>query len=113
MKLKNLSNYTHKELVDILTLVKAHLQVTGDEWANVTIANYQEQEDDERGNLTHYEIYHSSIAIERETTLEEITEQFYKHEKLIKTYKTKKGLLQSLLNDNDITGSYYRLHTII
>lgn len=113
MKLKNKSNYTHKELQDVLTQVKAHLQVTGDDWANIIVANYQEQSDDEIDDLTHYEIYHSSIAIERETTLEEITEKLYTNEKLVKTYKTKKGLLQALLNDNDVTGSYYRLHTII
>lgn len=113
MKLKNKSNYTHKELQDVLTQVKAHLQVTGDDWANITVANYQEQSDDERDDLIHYEIYHSSIAIECETTLEEITEQLYTREKLVKTYKTKKGLLQALLNDKDVTGSYYRLHTMI
>lgn len=113
MKLKNLNNYTNQELRDVLTQVKAHLQITGNDWLNVTVANYQEQSDDERDDITHYEIYHSSIAIERETTLEEITEQLYQNEKLIKTYKTKKGLLQALLHDNDITGSYYRLHTII
>ena len=113
MKLKNLNNYTHKELQDVLTQVKAHLQVTGNDWANITIANYQEQSDDERDDLTHYDVLRSYVNIERDTTLEELERQVFERETVIKTYKTKKGLLQALLNDNDITGCYYRLHTII
>ena len=30
MKLKNLNNYTHQELTDIITQVKAYLQYTGE-----------------------------------------------------------------------------------
>ncbi|WP_239740287.1 hypothetical protein [Mammaliicoccus sp. P-M59] len=113
MKLKNKSNYTHKELQDVLTQVKAHIQVTGDEWANVTIVNYQEQEDDEKENVKYFDVLRSYVNIERDTTLEELERQVFERETVIKTYKTKKGLLQALLNDNDITGSYYRLHTVI
>ncbi|WP_323705882.1 hypothetical protein P3U41_05595 [Mammaliicoccus sciuri] len=112
MKLKNLNNYTNQELQDVLTQVKAHLQVTGDDWANVTIVNYQEHEDEER-DITHYDILRSYVSIERDTTLEELERQLFERETVIKAYKTKKGLLQALLNDSDVTGSYYRLHTII
>ena len=31
MKLKNLSNYTHQEQLDVLTQIKAHLQVNDEE----------------------------------------------------------------------------------
>ena len=32
-------------------------------------------------------------------------------EKVVKEYKTKRGLLQAFLNDEDVNGKYYRMHT--
>ncbi|WP_239724531.1 hypothetical protein [Mammaliicoccus sp. A-M4] len=113
MKLKNLNNYTHQELTDIITQVKAYLQYTGEEMATITLVNYQEQTDDEQEPETHYEIYESKIDIEEESTYNEVMEQAIYSEELVKTYKTKKGLLQAMLNDKDIKGSRYRIHSII
>lgn len=112
MKLENLNNYTNQELQDVLTQVKAHLQVTGNDWANVTIVNYIEQEDDVK-DFKHYDVTRAYVSIERDTTLEQLERQVFERETGIKSYRTKKGLLQALLNDKDVTGSYYRLHTII
>ncbi len=113
MKLKNLNNYTNQELQDVLTQVKAHLQVTGNDWANVTIVNYQQHEDEEREDIKYFDVLRSYVSIERDTTLEQLERQVFERETVIKAYRTEKGLLQALLNDNDVTGSYYRLHTII
>lgn len=113
MKLKNLNNYTHQELRDVITQVKAYLQVNEEESATITLVNYQEQEDDERDDLIHYEVYESNIDIDEESTYNEVIEHIVYTEKLVKTYKTKKGLLQAMLNDKDIQGSRYRLHTML
>ncbi len=40
-------------------------------------------------------------------------EEQINNEKLVKTYKTKKGLLQAMLNDKDVSGSRYRVHTVL
>lgn len=110
MKLKNLSNYTNQELQDVLTQVKAYLQLDESDFTPVTLVNYQEQEED---GTTYFEIYESELFIEQETTLEEMQEMQISKEQLVKTYKTKKGLLQAMLNDSDVAGSRYRLHTVL
>lgn len=110
MKLKNLANYTKQEAQDVLTQVKAYLQVEEQEYADITLVNYQEQEED---GTTYFEIYESEIFIEEETTIEEMKEEQINNEKLVKTYKTKKGLLQAMLNDKDVSGSRYRVHTVL
>ncbi|MFQ3872279.1 hypothetical protein [Staphylococcus sp. Mo2-1] len=110
MKLKNLSNYTNQELQDVLTQVKAYLQLDEFDFTLVTLVNYQEREED---GTTYYEIYESTLFIEQETTLEEMQEMQISKEQLVKTYKTKRGLLQAMLNDSDVAGSRYRIHTVI
>lgn len=112
MKLKNLSNYTNQETQDVLTQVKAYLQLEDEEMATITLVNYQEQEDDETDEV-HYEIYESNIDIDSESTLSEVREQIVYSEKVVKTYKTKRGLMQAMLNDSDVAGSRYRIHTVI
>lgn len=111
MKLKNLSNYTNQELQDVLTQAKAYLQLNDEEdFTSATLVNYQEQEED---GTVYYEIYESELFIEQETTLPEMQEMQINNEKLVKSYKTKKGLLQAMLNDSDAAGSRYRIHTVI
>ncbi|MGO2107896.1 MAG: hypothetical protein ACTH27_02820 [Staphylococcus equorum] len=112
MKLKNLSNYTNQETQDVLTQVKAYLQLEGEEMATISLVNYQEQEDDETDEV-HYEVYESNIDIDSESTLSEVQEHIVYSEKLVKTYKTKRGLLQAMLNDSDAAGSRYRIHTVL
>lgn len=110
MKLKNLSNYTNQELQDVLTQVKAYLQVDEFEFTLMTLVNYQEQTED---GITHYEVYESTIMVEQDTTLEEMQEMQIGKEQLVKTYKTKRGLLQAMLNDSDVAGSRYRIHSVL
>lgn len=43
MKLTNINNYTHQEMQDIITQVKAYMQVNDLESTDFTVANYQEQ----------------------------------------------------------------------
>lgn len=110
MKLKNLSNYTHQEQQDVLTQIKAHLQVNDEEYTDATLVNYQEQEENDE---VYFEIYESEITVDEETTLEELREQQINNEKVVKSYKTKKGLLQAMLNDSDVAGQRYRIHTVL
>lgn len=110
MKLKNLSNYTNQETQDVLTQVKAYLQLDNFNFTLITLVNYQEQTEDD---ITHYEVYESIIMVGEETTLEEMTEWQIRKEKLVTTYKTKKGLMQAMLNDKDVAGSRYRIHTVL
>ena len=109
MKLKNLSNYTHQEQLDVLTQIKAHLQVNDEEYTDATLVNYQEQEENDE---VYFEIYESEITVDEETTLEELREQQINNEKVVKSYKTK-GLLQAMLNDSDVAGQRYRIHTVL
>lgn len=110
MELKNLANYTNQETQDVLTQVKAYLQVDEFEFTLITLVNYQEQTEDD---ITHYEVYESTIMIDEETTLEEMQEMQINKEKIVKTYKTKRGLLQAMLNDKDVAGSRYRIHSVL
>ena len=110
MKLKNLSNYTNQELQDVLTQVKAYLQLDEFDFTLVALVNYKEQEED---GITYYEIYESTLFVEQETTLEEMQEMQIDKEKLVKTYKTKRGLMQAMLNDKDVAGNRYRIHTVL
>ena len=110
MKLKNLNNRTNQELIDVVTQTKAYLQANELEYTEITLANYQIQEEDE---TLYFEIYESPIFIENETTLEEAQEQQIDNEKCVKEYKTRKGLIQAFLNDQDVNGNYYRILTQI
>lgn len=110
MKLKNLANYTNQELQDVLTQAKAYLQLDEFDFTMAALVNYQEQEKD---GTTYYEVYESTLFIEQETTLEEMQEMQIDKEQLVKTYKTKRGLLQAMLNDSDAAGNRYRIHTVL
>ncbi|MDH9600761.1 hypothetical protein PZN54_10985 [Staphylococcus capitis] len=108
MKLTNINNYTHQEMQDIITQVKAYMQVNDLESTDFTVANYQEQFEDEK---YYYEIYNSVVTIDEDTTVDEAILTQVQSESLVKEYKTKRGLLQAFLNDEDVNGEYYRLHT--
>lgn len=113
MKLKNVSNYTTQDLEDIVTQVKAMIQLDRNEGEydsshNVTIVDYRVEEDDD---VEYFEIYESELFIENESTFGEILDDFVRNEQLVKTYKTKRGLMQAFLNDNDVEGNKYRMQT--
>lgn len=109
MKLKNVKNYTHQELQDVVTQVKADLQLSViTEETVIILANYQEQEEDGRH---YYEVYHSEILIDEDTTLQEAFEQQIETEKLVREYKTQRGLLQAFINESEIKGAFYKVHT--
>lgn len=108
MKLKNIHNYTHQELIDIITQAKAYMQFKGLEEVDITLANYQEELE---GEQHYYEVYKSLLTIEEDTTVEEALEMQIDTEKVVKEYKTKRGLIQAFLNDKDVNGEYYRIHT--
>lgn len=111
MKLKNINNYTHQELQDVVTQVKAELQLNEFlEEAVVILANFQEEEEE---GQKYYEIYHSEIRIDEDTTVQEALEQQIETERLVREYKTQRGLIQAFINENEIKGEYYKIHTRI
>ncbi|MBI5973934.1 hypothetical protein [Staphylococcus caledonicus] len=111
MKLKNINNYTHQELQDVVTQVKAELQLNEFlEEAVIILANFQEEEEE---GQKYYEIYHSEIRIDEDTTVQEALEQQIETERLVREYKTQRGLIQAFINENEIKGEYYKIHTRI
>lgn len=96
------------EKQEVLNLVKKYLK--DDEMATISLTNYQEQEDDETDEV-HYEVYESIVYIEQETTLEEMQEMQIESEKLVKTYKTKRGLVNAFMKAKDAAGSKYKIYT--
>lgn len=115
MKFKNLANYTTQNLEDIVTQVKAMIQLDRDyeEYDSsytITIVDYRVEEDDEN---KYYEVYESELFIENESTFDEVLNDFVRNEQLVKTYKTRRGLMQAFLNDDDVKGIKYRMHTVI
>ena len=105
-------NYNVQEKQEVLNLVKRYLQQDEFDFTLVTLVNYQEQEDDETDEM-YYEVYESTLFIEQETTLEEMQEMQIAKEQLVKTYKTKKGLLNAFLKAEDVAGSKYKIYTRI
>lgn len=111
MKLKNINNYTHQELQDVVTQVKAELQLNEFlEETVIILANFQEEEEE---GQKYYEIYHSEIRIDEDTTVQEALEQQIETERLVREYKTQRGLIQAFINENEIKGEYYKIHTRI
>lgn len=100
------------EKQEVLNLVKKYLKAEEEEMATISLINYQEQEDDETHEV-HFEMYESSIDIEQDTTLEEMQEMQIDTEQLVKTYKTKKALLNAFTKANDAVGSKYKIYTRI
>lgn len=98
------------EKQEVLDLVKKYLKSESEEMATISLINYQEQEDDETDEV-HYELYKSIVDIEQETTLEEMQEMQINTEQLVKTYKTKKGLLNAFTKAKDVVGSKYKIYT--
>lgn len=105
-----MANYNEQEKQDVLNLVKRYLKSEGEEMATISLINYQEQEDDETDEV-HYEVYESNIDIDSESTLSEVQEHIVYSEKLVKTYKTKRGLLNAFLKAKDAVGKKYKIYT--
>lgn len=103
-------NYNEQEKQEVLNLVKKYLQDDEFDFTLVALVNYQEQEDDETDDV-YYEVYESTLFINQETTLEEMQEMQIDKEQLVKTYKTKKGLLNAFLKAKDAAGSKYKIYT--
>lgn len=101
----------HQELQDVVTQVKAELQLNEFlEEAVIILANFQEEEEE---GQKYYEIYHSEIRIDEDTTVQEALEQQIETERLVREYKTQRGLIQAFINENEIKGEYYKIHTRI
>lgn len=103
-------NYNEQEKQEVLNLVKRYLQDDEFGFTFATLVNYQEQEDDETDDV-YYEVYESTIMVNEDTTLEEMQEMQIEKEELVKTYKTKRDLLNAFLKAKDAAGSKYKIYT--
>lgn len=98
------------EKQEVLNLVKKYLKDDEFGFTFATLVNYQEQEDDETDDV-YYEVYESMLFINQETTLEEMQEMQIEKEELVKTYKTKRDLLNAFMKAKDAAGSKYKIYT--
>lgn len=112
MKSKNVSNYNDQEKQEVLSKIKAYLQVdeTQAGFTHATLVNYQEKNEN---GTKHYEVYETTIFADEKTTVEEIDKMQTEKQKLVKTYKTKRGFLEAFLNNNDVAGKKYKIYTML
>lgn len=110
MEQKNVSNYNEVEKQEVLNKIKAYLEVdeTQNGFTLVTLVNYQEQNEN---GTKHYEVYETTIFVDENTTVATIDKMQTENQKLVKTYKTKRGFLEAFLNANDVTGRKYKIYT--
>lgn len=101
-------NYNEQEKQEVLNKIKAYLQDDEFGFTMAALVNYQEQEED---GTTYYEAYESTIMVNEDTTLEEMQEMQIDKEELVKTYETKRDLLNAFLNAKDAAGSKYKIYT--
>ena len=90
---------------DVLQYAKTELLVNELEYTEIVFKNYQIEEDSESDNM-YYEIYISEFYVERDTTLEEFNKKIIENEKLIKSYKTQKGLINALIKSQHEVGQF-------
>lgn len=112
MEQKNVSNYNEVEKQEVLSKIKAYLEVdeTQNGFTLATLVNYQERNEN---GTKHYEVYETTIFVDGKTTVEEIDKMRTEKEKLVKTYKTKRGFLEAFLNANDVAGRKYKIYTML
>ena len=110
MKLKNVNNYNEQEKQEVLILIKKYLQDDEFGFTLANLVNYQERNEN---GTKHYEVYETTILVNEKTTVEEIDKMQTEKQKLVKTYKTKRGFLESFLNNNDVAGRKYKIYTML
>lgn len=91
-------NLPQWDLIDILNYAKSEMNNNEEELKTIILRNYQISEDlDSVESKYFYEVYESYITIDTHKTLEEFRSDMIKNEKLVKEYKTLKGLINNAI----------------
>ena len=100
---------------DILQYSKTELTQNDIESQKVIVRNFQISDDlDTDQERKYYEIYESEIFVEMETTEQEFERDILENEKLVKSYKTQKGLVNALIKSQHQVGQFdYNMINII
>lgn len=100
---------------DILQYAKTELTQNDIESQKVTVRNFQISDDlDTDQEKKYFEIYESDIFVEMETTPQEFERDILESEKLVKSYKTQKGLVNALIKSQHQVGQFdYNMIKII
>ena len=103
------------EPMDILQYAKTELTQNDIESQKVIVRNFQISDDlDTDQERKYYEIYESEIFVEMETTAQEFERGILENEKLVKSYKTQKGLVNALIKSQHQVGQFdYNMINII
>lgn len=103
------------EPMDILQYAKTELTQNDIESQKVIVRNFQISDDlDTDQERKYYEIYESEIFVEMETTEQEFERDILENEKLVKSYKTQKGLVNALIKSQHQVGQFdYNMIKII
>ena len=95
--LDNINQMPTWEKQDILHYAQTQMRLQDIIFQDVTVNNYQLQEEDDR---EYFELYTSTVAIDSETTVEEFQEMIIEAEELKETFKGAGALLQRSINEN-------------
>lgn len=95
--LNNINQMPAWDLQDILNYAQTQMVEKDIIFQDVTFNNYQLQEED---GTEYFELYTSTVAIDSETTAEELKEQVIEAEELKETFKGALALLQRSINEH-------------
>lgn len=95
--LNNINQMPAWDLQDILNYAKQQMIENNFILKDVTLNNYQLQEED---GTEYFELYTSTVAIDSETTLEEFRDMIVEAEELKETFKGALALLQRSINEH-------------
>lgn len=95
--LNNINQMPAWDLQDILNYAQAQMIENEIIFQDVTLNNYQLQEED---GTEYFELYTSTVAIDSETTVEEFRDQVIEAEELKETFRGALALLQRSINEH-------------
>lgn len=98
---------------DVLVYAKSQMVDKEIDYSKIVFKNYQVSEDD-YSDKKYYEIYQSEFYVDEETTKEEFNNLVIENEKLVKEYKTQKGLVNALIkSQHEIRDFEYNVINIL
>lgn len=92
--MKNINQFPKWDRVEMVQYIKSIMQEREVELMDVTIVTFQHENDESE----YFEVIESNIEIDAEDTQAEVFEKIIDNEKVVKSYKTQKGLVQACIN---------------
>lgn len=94
--MKNINKFPAWDHTEMFQYIKSVMKSKGLELYDITITTFQHESDEDE----YFEVYESSFTVDAEDTSKELFEKIINNEKVVKSYKTKKGLIQACINQN-------------